>query len=77
MLIGYDSDEAYGPILLRSVSINLLTKKLLLKENTNPHYRPEKIISKWSNFALKKPITLEDLTDFDAYQVCKSIQLKC
>jgi len=74
VLIGYDREEASGPVLLRSVSINLITKKMLIKENTNPNYRPEKFKSKWSDFILKKPLKLNDFVDFDA---CQAILLEC
>jgi hypothetical protein len=73
-LIGYDSEENSGPTLLRSVSINLLTKKMLTKTNINPNYSPEKLKSKWSDLNLEKSIKLGDFKDFDA---CKSDLLQC
>ena len=34
-LIGYDSSQDHGPVVERSVSINLMTKKMLIRENIN------------------------------------------
>jgi len=74
VLIGYDREESYGPVLLRSVSINLLTKKILIKENTNPNYRPAKSLIKQRNLNLKNSIQLKNFYDFD---LCKPFLLEC
>jgi hypothetical protein len=71
-LIGYDSDQSRGPITERSVSINLMTKKMLIKENVNQDAEiggDEKFKETWKKFALSKPIKLRDIADFDGFDV--------
>lgn len=70
-LIGYDSSQNHGPVVERSVSINLLTKKMLARENVNQDAQggDEKFKETWGKFALPKPIRLRDITDFDALDV--------
>jgi hypothetical protein len=66
VLIGYDSEATTGPYLLRSVSINLLTHKSIITENTNPNYKPVRLKTKSQTFKLENPIRLGDIPDFDA-----------
>ena len=71
-LIGYDSDQSRGPITERSVSINLMTKKMLIKENVNQDTEEggdEKFKETWKKFTLSKPIKLRDIADFDGFDV--------
>lgn len=71
-LIGYDSNQSRGPITERSVSINLMTKKMLIKENVNQDVEEEgeeKFKNTWKKFTLSKPIKLRDITDFDGFDL--------
>lgn len=71
-LIGYDSDQSRGPITERSLSINLITRKMLIKENVNQDAEAggdEKFKETWKRFALSKPIRLRDIADFDGFDV--------
>lgn len=71
-LIGYDSDQSRGPITERSVSINLMTKKMLMKENVNQDAEEggdEKFKETWKKFTLSNPIKLRDIADFDGFDV--------
>jgi hypothetical protein len=74
VLIGYDREEAHGPDILSAISINLLTKRMSIKENSNPNYTPIKLKQKWMKFSIKKPIRLVDFSDFDE---CKSTLFEC
>ena len=66
-LIGFDSSSNYGPITNKERSINFLTKKQLLKENTNEDAEGGDEIFKetWSTIELKNLIKLSDIKDFD------------
>lgn len=71
-LIGYDSDQNRGPITETSVSINLMTKKMLIKEYVNQDAEEggdEKFKATWKKFTLSKPIRLRDIADFDGFDV--------
>ncbi|WP_018993098.1 hypothetical protein [Aromatoleum toluclasticum] len=71
-LIGYDSDQSRGPITEKSVSINLMTKKMLIKENVNQDAEEggdENFKETWKKFSLSKPIKLRDIADFDGLDV--------
>ena len=73
-LIGYDSNSSRGPITERSVSINLMTKKMLIKENVNQDAEEggdEKFKETWKKFTLSKPIKLRDIDDFDGFDVTR------
>lgn len=66
-LIGYDNDENRGPVVERSVSINLMTKKMLIRENVNEDAEggDEKFKETWKKIVVAKPIKLRDVVDFD------------
>lgn len=66
-LIGYDNDENRGPVVERSVSINLMTKKMLIRENVNQDAEGggEKFKETWKKIVVEKPIKLRDIDDFD------------
>lgn len=69
-LIGYDSSRNRGPITQRAVSINFMTKKMLVKKNVNKGAETEedeKFKETWKNFALSKPIKLRGIADFDGF----------
>ena len=73
-LIGYDSNSSRGPITERSVSINLMTKKMLIKENVNQDAEEggdEKFKETWKKFTLSKPIKLRDIDYFDGFDVTR------
>ena len=66
-LIGYDSSQDRGPVVERSVSINLMTKKMRLRENTNKNAEggDEQFKESWKTFTLSKPIKLREIADFE------------
>lgn len=66
-LIGFDSSEDQGPVVLRSVSINFVTKKMRTRENTNQYSEPggERFRESWKDFVLAKPIRLREIAYFD------------
>ena len=71
-LIGYENDQSHGPITERSISINFMTKKMLIKENINQEAEvggDEKFKETWKKFALSKPIKLRDVSNFDGFDV--------
>jgi len=71
-LIGYESDQSRGPITERSVSINFMTNRMLIKENLNQYAEAggdEKFKETWKKFALSKPIKLGDIGYFDGFDV--------
>lgn len=66
-LIGYDSSSNRGPITMREISINFLTKKKLVKENTNENVEGGDEIFKetWNNIKIDNLIKLSEIKDFD------------
>ena len=71
-LIGYESDQSRGPITERSISINFLSNRMLIKENINQDAEAggdEKFKETWKKFTLSKPIKLGDIADFDGFDV--------
>lgn len=67
-LIGFDSSENQGPMVLWQTSINFLTGKKQTKENINAHneeYTEEKFKEIWLNLKSKKRILLSEIKDFD------------
>jgi hypothetical protein len=72
-LIGYDSSENSGPVVDRSVSINFLTKKMLIRENTNSVEMRALGINKFKEtsktFIFPKLIQLRSVLDFDELDV--------
>jgi hypothetical protein len=72
-LIGYDSSENSGPVVDRSVSINFLTQKMLIRENTNSIEMRALGKSKFKEtsktFVFPKLIQLRSVLDFDELDV--------
>lgn len=66
-LIGYDSSSNRGPVTNRETSINFLTKKKLIKENTNENAEggDEKFKETWNNIEIDNLIKLSEIKDFD------------
>ncbi|MGL5110776.1 MAG: hypothetical protein ACRC7J_17205 [Vibrio ordalii] len=73
-LIGYDRSEDRGPIVERMTSVNLSTRKLLIKENINEEAQgggDEVYEETWKRFSLTTPFTLKEVKDFDDLDVSK------
>lgn len=70
-LIGFDSSSNYGPIINRETSINFLTKKKLIKENTNENAEggDEVFNETWSDVEIEHVIKLSDIKDFDELEM--------
>jgi hypothetical protein len=70
-LIGYDSSQNRGPLVEREVSINLITKKMLTRENINQDAEggDEQFKEIWRKFTLSKPIKLREIANFDDFYV--------
>lgn len=70
-LIGYDSSSNQGPVVERETSINFITKKGKIRENTNQDAEggDEKFKETWKTFKLLKPISLREISDFDNFDV--------
>lgn len=70
-LIGYDSSYNRGPIINTQTSINFLTKKKLIKENTNQSSEGGDEIFKenWSTIKIKNLIKLAEIENFDELDV--------
>ena len=66
-LIGYDSSSNRGPVTNRETSINFLTKKKLIKENTNENAEGGDEIFKenWNDIEIDNLIKLSEIKDFD------------
>ncbi|EAZ79295.1 hypothetical protein [Algoriphagus machipongonensis] len=66
-LIGYDSSSNRGPITMTETSINFLTKRKLVKENTNENAEGGDEIFKetWNNIEIDNLIKLSEIKDFD------------
>jgi len=66
-LIGYDSSNNHGPIINSETSINFLTKKKLIRINTNENSEggDEIFEEVWSKFSLEKLLNLSDIKTFD------------
>ncbi|WKB82430.1 hypothetical protein QYR09_05210 [Cellulophaga lytica] len=72
-LIGYDSSSNRGPVILKETSINFLTKKKLVKENTNENAEGGDEIFKetWNNIEIDSLIKLSEIKDFDELEMYK------
>jgi hypothetical protein len=70
-LIGYDSSSNHGPVVEREISINFITKKEKIRNNTNQDSSggDEKFKETWKAFTLPKPISLREISDFDSFDV--------
>ncbi|GAA5090251.1 hypothetical protein GCM10023210_16130 [Chryseobacterium ginsengisoli] len=66
-LIGYDSSDNQGPIVMSETSINFLTGKKQFKENTNPNAESGDEVFKetWTKIKSQKPIFLSGIKNFD------------
>ena len=67
-LIGYDSSDDHGPIVNRVTSINFLTKKIQMKENTNQNAAEEgdEVFKEtWKKIQVDKLLKLSEIKDFD------------
>ena len=66
-LIGYDSSSNRGPVTNRETSINFLTKKILIKENTNENAEGGDEIFKenLNDIEIDNLIKLSEIKDFD------------
>ncbi|WP_349663109.1 hypothetical protein IZU89_08870 [Cellulophaga lytica] len=66
-LIGYDSSSNRGPITMTETSINFLTKRKLVKENTNENADGGDEIFKetWNNIEIDNLIKLSEIEDID------------
>ena len=72
-LIGYESNENHGPIVNRSVSINFLTQKMVVRENVNSVETQAAIRNKFKEtsktFVFPQLIRLRKISDFDELDV--------
>jgi hypothetical protein len=72
-LIGYDSSENSGPVVDRAVSINFLTKQMLIRENTNSvemrALGKNQFKETSTTFVFPKLIQLQSVLDFDELDV--------
>lgn len=68
-LIGYDHGEYSGPMLNRETSINFLTKKKKVIDNTNEKLEQEAgeeiLKTTWMSIKYDKPVKLSTIKDFD------------
>ena len=74
-LIGYDQGDHRGPYIEQETSINFLTKKKLIRENT---YQPkneddikEVFKETWSDITIESLLKLSEITDFDELDMSK------
>lgn len=70
-LIGYDSSNNNGPEVKNSeTSINFLTKKKLIRRNTQEDDKDRDHIEEtWEDIKLDKPYKLSEIKDFDELEV--------
>ncbi|WP_053975538.1 hypothetical protein [Mangrovimonas xylaniphaga] len=70
-LVGFDSTSNHGPVTNKKTSINFLTKKKLIKENTNENAEggDEIFNETWSNIEIKHLIKISDIKDFDELEM--------
>ncbi|PML18404.1 hypothetical protein BCT06_12900 [Vibrio breoganii] len=68
-LIGYDESANRGSIVEVATSINYLTKKMLVKENTNnlDEYADPVFKETWTSFTLDNRIKLSGISDFSEF----------
>ncbi|MEL6846126.1 MAG: hypothetical protein AAFP02_23205, partial [Bacteroidota bacterium] len=68
-LIGYDSSSNYGPIINTQTSINFLTQRKLIRENTNEEAQgngDEVFKETWSDLPQQTLISLSKIKNFEA-----------
>jgi hypothetical protein len=65
-LIGYDSSSNFGPVIQEQTSINFLTKKKLVRVNTNQEDTGEDGVFEetWSKIKIENLIKLSEIKDF-------------
>lgn len=69
-LIGYDSSSNHGPTVLTETSINFLTRRKIVNENTNPNIdEPEIFEKKEAKINKTKLFKLSEIEDFDKLEV--------
>ena len=70
-LIGYDASDNQGPVVLAEASINFLTGKKIVKNNTNPNTYDgeEEFVTEKSNIAQKRLMDLEKVQDFEVLEL--------
>ncbi len=73
-LIGYESSNNHGPIINRETSMDFLTKKKLIRENTNEDAEGDDEIFEetWSNIEIETLIELSEIKDFDELELYKN-----
>ena len=66
-LIGYDRNSSNGPDVERTISINLMTKKVLERDIYSPEAAKPGLKTKdvWTKFEFSNPIKLKEIADFD------------
>lgn len=69
-LIGYDLSSNFGPIIKKETSINFLTKKKLIRENTNEDSEGGDEVFKetWYKIKIEHLLNLSDIEGFDDYE---------
>lgn len=74
-LIGFDSAEHRGPVVLREVSANFSTRKVRLRTNPNPTSDDgeAKLKESWKTLAPAPLVRLQDVADFDEFNPMRSL----
>lgn len=67
-LIGYENSNSNGPDIEREISINLLTKKALIKSKADSG-QSNKLKESWKGFSVSNPIKLAQIKDFDDFNL--------
>jgi hypothetical protein len=70
-LIGYDASNSRGPVINSEISINYLTRKKIVKENTNENAESgEEVFKETVTRINKSKLTkLSEIKDFDEFEV--------
>lgn len=72
-LIGYDSSSNHGPTVLTETSINFLTRRKIVNENTNPNIdEPEIFEKKEAKINKTKLFKLSEIEDFESLKFQKT-----
>ncbi|HET6431420.1 hypothetical protein [Dyella sp.] len=76
-LIGYDNSENNGPVVRRVTSINLLSQKMVIRENVDEDADggADRFRETWSRIRKSKAVSLADIDDFDAFSVEQELGL--
>ncbi len=77
-LIGYDSSNNHGPVVESTISINLLSNKMLQRVNINQaaDAGEERFKETWSKVKQPKVIKLSGMADFDAFDIQHELGLR-